>query len=75
MAQTFDKIPVIALAEGVPGPERGCWTYDDYAALPDEGKRYEIVISKTSKRGIKCRASSSMEKGSAFDDSSIREFH
>jgi Uma2 family endonuclease len=43
MAQTFDKIPVVAPAEGVPGPEQGFWTYDDYAALPDDGKRYEIV--------------------------------
>jgi Uma2 family endonuclease len=43
MAQTFDEIPVVAPAEGVPGPEQGFWTYDDYAALPDDGKRYEIV--------------------------------
>jgi hypothetical protein len=27
----------------VPGPEQGSWTYDDYAALHNDGKRYEIV--------------------------------
>ena len=30
-------------ADGVPGPKQGRWAYDDYAALPDDGKRYEIV--------------------------------
>jgi Uma2 family endonuclease len=30
-------------ADWVPGPEQGSWTYDDYAALPDDGRRYEIV--------------------------------
>ena len=43
MTQTFDRLPVVAPANDVPGPGQGFWTYDDYAALPDEGKRYEIV--------------------------------
>lgn len=43
MTQTFDKLPVVAPANDVPGPEQGLWTYDDYAKLPDDGKRYEIV--------------------------------
>ena len=43
MTQTFDKLPVVAPANDVPGPEQGFWTYDDYAALPDDGRRYEIV--------------------------------
>lgn len=30
-------------ADNVPGPEQGEWTYDQYAALPDDGKRYEII--------------------------------
>ena len=30
-------------ADWVPGPEQGSWTYDDYASLPDDGQRYEIV--------------------------------
>ncbi len=30
-------------ADNVPGPEQGHWTYNSYAALPDDGKRYEII--------------------------------
>lgn len=30
-------------ADWVPGPYQGTWTYDAYAALPDDGQRYEIV--------------------------------
>ncbi len=30
-------------ADHRPGPEQGHWTYKDYAALPDDGHRYEIV--------------------------------
>jgi len=30
-------------ADWVPGPPQGSWTYDEYAALPDDGQRYEIV--------------------------------
>jgi hypothetical protein len=27
----------------MPGPEQGHWTYKDYAALPNDGHRFEIV--------------------------------
>lgn len=34
---------VVTPADWVPGPTQGFWTYDDYAALPEDGHRYEIV--------------------------------
>lgn len=40
---TVEKPPLIMLADGVPGPRQGEWTYKDYKAIPDDGKRYEIV--------------------------------
>ncbi len=40
---TTDRQSVVTLADWVPGPPQGFWTYDDYAALPDDGHRYEIV--------------------------------
>jgi Uma2 family endonuclease len=43
MTQTSDKLPVVAPANDVPGPKQGFWTYDDYAAIPGDGKRYEIL--------------------------------
>lgn len=42
MTQTSDRIPAVVPANDVPGPKQGFWTYDDYAALPDDGNRYEI---------------------------------
>ncbi len=42
MTQIFDRIPVVAPANTVPGPQQGFWTYDDYAVL-DDGEHYEIV--------------------------------
>jgi len=39
---TNEKLPMIALADWVPGPRQGQWTYADYAALKD-GQRYEII--------------------------------
>lgn len=30
-------------ADHVPGPRQGEWTYSHYAALPDDGQRYEII--------------------------------
>ncbi len=30
-------------ADHVPGPHQGRWTYSHYAALPSDGKRYEII--------------------------------
>jgi Uma2 family endonuclease len=38
-----NHLPVIAPADNVPGPSQGHWTYQDYANLPDDGKRYEVV--------------------------------
>jgi Uma2 family endonuclease len=43
MATTTDELSVVTPADWVPGPPQGSWTYDDYAALPDDGHRYEIV--------------------------------
>jgi len=40
---TTEKLSVITPADWVPGPQQGSWTYTDYAALPDDGRRYEIV--------------------------------
>ncbi len=43
MAMTTDEFSVVTPADWVPGPLQGSWTYEDYAALPDDGKQYEIV--------------------------------
>ena len=43
MATTHRQNDIVTPADWVPGPKQGHWTYDDYAALPDDGKRYEIV--------------------------------
>lgn len=43
MAMTTDRLEVVLPADWVRGPQQGNWTYDDYAALPDDGKKYEIV--------------------------------
>ena len=40
---TFEQPSVVLPADWIPGPPQGSWTYDDYAALPDDGQRYEIV--------------------------------
>jgi Uma2 family endonuclease len=43
MATTTDELSVVTPADWVAGPPQGSWTYEDYAALPDDGNRYEIV--------------------------------
>ncbi len=43
MITTKEELSVVTLADWVPGPPQGSWTYEDYAALPDDGRRYEIV--------------------------------
>ena len=44
MTTTSDNSFSMALpADHVHGPKQGYWTFDDYAALPDDGKRYEIM--------------------------------
>jgi hypothetical protein len=40
---TTEEMSMVTPADWVPGPPQGFWTYDDYATLPDDGHRYEIV--------------------------------
>lgn len=40
---TTEELSVVTPADWVLGPPQGSWTYEDYAALPDNGQRYEIV--------------------------------
>ncbi|MCG8352416.1 MAG: Uma2 family endonuclease [Chloroflexales bacterium] len=43
MAPTVDMLPTVTPADQAPGPPQGRWTYADYAALPDDGQRYELI--------------------------------
>jgi Uma2 family endonuclease len=43
MSTEMGHIPAAAPADWVPGPPQGQWTYEDYAALPDDGNRYEVL--------------------------------
>ena len=43
MTMILGRVPMVTAAGDVPGPGQGRWTYKDYAALPDDGRRYEIV--------------------------------
>ena len=44
MTTTDQKdITVIVPADVVPGPAQGQWTYKEYAKLPDNGDRYEVM--------------------------------
>jgi Uma2 family endonuclease len=40
---TIDRMSVVVPADWVSGPPQGQWTYADYAAIPEDGKRYEVV--------------------------------
>src|SRR5262249_8532771 len=40
---TSDNASVVTPANFVPGPKQGDWTYKEYAALPDDGRRFEIM--------------------------------
>ena len=40
---TIARLPAVVPADWVPGPSQRHWTYADYAAIPDDGKRYEVV--------------------------------
>ena len=40
---TTEELSVATPADWVPGPPQGSWTYDDYAALPEDEHRYAIV--------------------------------
>ncbi len=43
MATLPANLQTITLADWVPGPKQGDWTYNEYLTLPDDGKRYEIA--------------------------------
>jgi Uma2 family endonuclease len=43
MTMILGRVPMVTAADDVPGPGQGRWTYKDYAAIPDDGRRYEIV--------------------------------
>jgi Uma2 family endonuclease len=43
MSTTLETLPLVLPADDVPGPPQGQWTYADYAALPDDGQRYEML--------------------------------
>ena len=43
MTTTSEQLTVVTPADWVSGPKQGEWTYDAYAALPDDGQRYEII--------------------------------
>lgn len=38
-----DTVPMVVAADNVPGVPQGQWTYDAYAAIPDDGHRYEVI--------------------------------
>ena len=38
-----DMLPVISPTDDVAGPPQGQWTYATYAAIPDDGRRYEVI--------------------------------
>jgi Uma2 family endonuclease len=40
---TVENISMLLPADLVEGPEQGRWTYGDYAALPNDGQRYEVM--------------------------------
>lgn len=40
---TSEKPTNVIPADHIPGPRQGEWTYTHYAALPDDGQRYEII--------------------------------
>lgn len=38
-----DTLPTVKPASHVPGPPQGRWTYADYARLPADDQRYEVI--------------------------------
>ncbi len=40
---TIHHATLMQRADDVPGPPQGQWTYEAYAAIPENGKRYEVV--------------------------------
>ena len=43
MSTEAGRLPVSAPADWVQGPPQGQWTYEEYAALPEDGNRYEVL--------------------------------
>jgi len=43
MMAVTEGLDIVLPANLVPGPGQGQWTYSDYAALPDDGRRYELM--------------------------------
>lgn len=43
MALAPESLPMVTAIDNASGPPQGNWTYQDYAALPDDGHQYEIV--------------------------------
>lgn len=43
MTTDVDLLPAVVRADHVSGPPQGRWTYEDYAAIPDDCHRYEII--------------------------------
>jgi Uma2 family endonuclease len=43
MIATPTSLPIIHPADHQPGSPQGRWTYAAYAALPDDGNRYEVI--------------------------------
>jgi hypothetical protein len=39
----LDVLPVVTPADHVIGPPQGEWTYAAYVAIPDDGRRYEVI--------------------------------
>lgn len=40
---THKRVSMLMLADDVPGPKQGEWTYNDYVACTNDGEYYEIV--------------------------------
>jgi len=47
---TTERLTVVTPVDWIPGPPQGQWTYDDYAALPDDGKRYHRKLYRRFRR-------------------------
>src|SRR5437660_6507701 len=43
MTTTTEREMAVTPADWVAGPQQGHWTYNHYAALPEDGQHYEIV--------------------------------
>ncbi len=40
---TAERLSAVGPADWVAGPQQGRWTYKDYAVIPEDGHRYEVV--------------------------------